>query len=167
MKDFMYFRDHQLHSIDFTDGTIDVVGGRWNKTIYQDVGSKNHDGYIRIWCNRKLRMKHRLIYFLYHNELPGTGEEIDHYDNIRWNNEISNLRVLTKALNNTACNNRKIGRFTVDKIHQVCKLLQETTKSDEIIAGITKVSRATVRDIKTRRSRLKISQNYSWVHRGY
>ena len=167
LQDFMYFRDHQLHSINFADGIINVIGGRYKNTIYQDIGSKNPDGYVRVWCNGKLRMKHRLIYFLYHGELPNDGEEIDHYDNIRWHNGISNLRILTKSLNNTACNNRKIGRFSVDKIHQICTLLQNTLDSDEIIASITGASRATVRDIKTRRSRKGISQNYSWEHRGY
>ena len=167
LRDFMYFQTHQLHSIDFTNGIINAIGGKKKSILYQDIGSKNPDGYVRVWCNGKLRMKHRLIYFLYHNELPNSGEEIDHYDNIRWHNGISNLRILTKALNNTACKNRKIGRFTTDKIHQVCELLQNTSKSDEVIASIAKVSRATVRDIKTRRSRVNISQNYSWSHRGY
>ena len=166
-QDFEYFRDNQLHSIDFTTGVITSKGGRWGKHLYYDIGSENPDGYSRLWCNRSLRMKHRLVYFLYHEELPMAGEEIDHFDNIRNNNSISNLRVLTKSQNNTGCADRKIGRFTKELIHKVCDLLQSTSLSDQAIAEQLDVSRATVRDIKTRRSRISISQQYSWAHRGY
>lgn len=166
-KDFEYFRDNQLHSVDFITGTITAKGGRWGNHLYLDVGSTNPDGYVRLWCNRKLRMFHRLMYFLYHGELPGLGEEIDHFNNVRDNNYISNLRVLTKSKNNTACVNRKIGRFTTEKITQVCRLLQDTDYSDQVIANQSGITRATVRDIKTRRSRTGISKAYVWAHRGY
>ena len=165
--DFEYFRDQQLHFIDFTTGAITAKGGRWGNTLYQDIGSLNPDGYERLWCNRRLRMKHRLIYFLYHGELPDKGEELDHYNSIRNSNGISNLRILTKSQNNTACANRKIGRFTKAHIHAVCCMLQNTNKSDEDIANDLDVSRPTVRDIKTRRSRKTIGSQYSWEHRGY
>lgn len=168
LNDFKYFRDNQLHSINFSTGEITAKGGRWGNHLYQDVGSMNPDGYVRLWCNKQLRMKHRLIYFLYHNELPSTGEEMDHFDNVRNNNGISNLRVLTKTLNNTACANRKFGKqFAESDIHIVCKMLQDTKKSDQDIADFMKISRGTVRDIKVRRSRQSISQHYSWIHRGY
>lgn len=165
--DFEYFRDNQLHAVDFTLGIITTKGGRWGNHLYYDIGSENPDGYERLWCNGKLRMKHRLMYFLYHNELPALGEEIDHFDRVRNNNKISNLRCLLKADNNTACSNRKIGRFTDQKIKQACQLLQDTDLSDQQIADQLKVSRATIRDIKTRRSRIPIAKNYSWQHRGY
>ena len=168
INDFKYFRDEQLYCVDFATGVISAKGGRWGNTIYLDIGSTNHDGYVRLWCNGKLRMKHRLLYFLYHGELPCKGEEIDHYNSIRDCNEISNLRVLTKSLNNTACVSRKIGRRTPAQIHEVCRLLQDTSLSDEVIANtLGYVTRATVRDIKTRRSRKAIGSLYIWLHRGY
>jgi len=166
--DFQYFRDNQLHTIDYSTGQIDAVGGRWGTSIYQNVGSINQDGYERIWCNRKLRMKHRLIYFLYHEELPTIGKEIDHYNNVRHENHISNLRILTKSQNNSACTGRKIGRRSSAQIHEICALLQNTNLSDEAIANqLGYITRATVRDIKTRRSRKAIGQYYQWPHRGY
>lgn len=165
--DFEYFKKHQLVSIDFQTGVINAKGGRWGNTIYQDVGSENPDGYIRLWCNKRLRMKHRLIFFLAHNTLPGNGEEIDHIDKNRSNNALSNLCIASKRVNNIGSQNRKIGRFTEEEIHQVCQLLQNTDLSDEAIAQQLGVSRPTVRDIKCRRSRQTIAMNYSWPHRGY
>lgn len=165
-KDFEYFRDFQLHDIDFATGMIHSKSVSSNKK-YHDVGSINPDGYERIWCNGKLRMKHRLIYFLYYSVLPGKGEEIDHLDKIRHHNSISNLRILGKSLNNTNCLNRKIPRYTHKTIHDICIMLSKTNLSDQIIADKYSVSRATVRDIKTRRSRQEIACNYEWAHRGY
>lgn len=168
LNDFKYFRDNQLHTVNFNTGEISAKGGRWGTHIYQDIGSSNPDGYVRLWCNRKLRMKHRLIYFLYHNDLPTKGEEIDHFDHIRDNNAISNLRILSKAMNNTGCLNKWSGpRFAKEIIVNICELLQNTNTSDQNIANITGVSRSLVRDIKTYDLHKSISQNYSWKHRGY
>lgn len=167
LKDFKYFRDHQLHSVDFSTGVIISSSTKVNR-FYFDIGSKNPDGYVRLWCNKKLRMKHRLMYFLYHGVLPDEGEEIDHFSSIRDQNWISNLRVLTKSQNNSACCGRKIGRRTPEQIHEICRLLQDTELSDEAIANqLGYITRATVRDIKVRRSRKNIGDQYSWVHRGY
>lgn len=165
--DFTYFRDHQLHIIDYLTGIITSKSPTIER-YYYDVGSVNPDGYSRLWCNGKLRMKHRLVYFLYHGHLPNKGEEIDHYNSVRNANYISNLRVLTKSENNSSCANRKTGkRFTNSTITKVCELLQNTDLSDQIIANQTGVTRPTVRDIKTRRSRTSIGQRYTWPHRGY
>lgn len=167
LKDFEYFRDCQLYFIDYATGRIDVKKPSRN-LIFQDVGSRNSDGYVRLWCGKNLRMKHRLIYFLYHGELPGDGEEIDHFSNVRDQNWISNLRVLIKSQNNLACVSRKIGRRTPEQIHKICRLLQNTHLSDEVIANqLGYITRATVRDIKTRRSRKAIGSQYAWSHRGY
>lgn len=169
LKDFRYFQNNQLYAIDYATGCIDVIGGRWKSHIYKNIGSLNPDGYERVWCNKRLRMKHRLIYFLYHGHLPQDDEEIDHYDNNRNNNSINNLRILSKSANNSSCSNRKFGRQrTKAEIQKICELLQNTNLSDQAIADQVKyVTRATVRDIKIRRSRKSISQTYSWPHRGY
>ena len=167
IEDFRYFQKHQMVSVDFATGVINAKGGRWGNTIYQDIGSKNPDGYMRLWCNGKLRMKHRLMFFLAHNTLPKAGEEIDHIDKDRSNNCLSNLCIASKRVNNMGSQNRKIGRFSEDTIHQICSLLQNTGLSDEKIAAEISVTRATVRDSKCRRSRQAIGTNYSWPHRGY
>lgn len=167
IEDFEYFKTHQLVSIDYSTGLIVAKGGRWGNTLYYDVGSTNPDGYVRLWCSKRLRMKHRLIFFLAYGTLPKPGEEIDHIDKVRSNNCLSNLCVASKRLNNIGSMDRKIGRFTVEQIHSVCALLHSTNKSDTTIADEVGVSRATVRDIKIRKSRQTISVGYSWPHRGY
>ena len=165
--DFTHFKTHQLVSMDNATGVIIAKGGRWGNTLYYDVGSLNPDGYVRMWCGKHLRMKHRFIFFMAYGVLPKPGHEIDHIDKNRSNNCLSNLCVTTKSINNSAGLNRKIGRFTKEEIHSVCKLLQNSSLSDASIAEEVGVSRGTVRDIKCRTSRQTISVNYSWAHRGY
>ena len=167
IEDFRYFQKHQLVSVDYATGVIITKGGKWGNAIYHDVGSKNPDGYIRLWCNKRLRMKHRLIFFLAYGTIPEAGNEIDHIDKNRSNNCLKNLCIAAKRINNTGSLNRMVGRFTEDEIHRICQLLQDTTLSDEVIANETGATRATVRDIKCRRSRQTISVNYAWPHRGY
>ena len=77
--------------------------------------------------------------------------------------------IYEKSANNSSCSNRKFGRQrTKAEIQKICELLQNTNLSDQAIADQVKyVTRATVRDIKIRRSRKSISQTYSWPHRGY
>ena len=72
LADFQYFKQHQLANVDFLTGQIDVYAkanitnkhsplkGTAKIYVRKDVGSKNPDGYIRLWCDNKLRMKHRL-----------------------------------------------------------------------------------------------------------
>lgn len=165
-KNFEYFKKYQLVFIDYKTGRVDVKRPG-NSTVFMDVGSRNPDGYIRLWCEDRLRMKHRLIYYLYHGVLPEIGFEIDHIDNVRDNNCISNLRIVAKGTNNSGCCNRSFPHHTAETIRAVCKDLAETNLSDQTIADFNGVTRATVRDIKTRRTRRTISKDYSWPHRGY
>jgi DNA-binding transcriptional regulator YiaG len=162
--DFEYFKTHQLVSVDYITG---VIVAKRNKHTYYDIGSANPDGYVRLWCDKSLRMKHRLVFYMAHGILPKAGEEIDHIDKNRSNNCLKNLCIATKRVNNMGSLNRQIKHFTKEQIHSICKLLQDSELSDSSIAETVGVSRATVRDIKCRTSRQTISVNYSWIHRGY
>lgn len=165
--DFKYFQEHQLRSVDFDTGVITTKYSMNREN--PDIGSINSDGYIRVGCGRRsLRMKHRLIYFLYHGVIPEKGYEIDHIDNIRHHNWISNLRVLSKSQNNTGCINRNVIQKTPEQIHEICRLLQDTNLSDQVIADtLGYCTRGTVRDIKTRYTQKEIGNNYNWDHRGW
>ena len=166
-KDFIHFKDAQLYQFNSITGQIDAIKPN-TKRIYRDIGSTNEDGYVRVWCNGKLRMKHRLVYFLVHGIIPKDGEEIDHIDSNRGNNVPTNLRILTKPQNNKGCSNRKFGKqLTITQVHEICKLLSQTDMSDLQIAEAVGRSRCTIRDIKTRRTRTSISNQYTWAHRGY
>lgn len=161
--DFTFFKENQLLHVDFTTGRIST--SRKGRHICEDVGSLNPDGYVRIWANRKLRMKHRLIYWLKYGVLPQSNEDIDHIDNDRSNNAIGNLRILPKGENNARRKPRTFKHMSKDTVVQLCQLLACTELSDQAIADKVGTSRATVRDIKTRRTRTSISKDYSWKHR--
>ena len=164
LQDFNHFKENQLLSFDPLTGQIDVKTA--NNKVFYDVGSINEDGYVRLWANGRLRMKHRLVFFLINNKLPDEGNEIDHKNDIRHDNKPSNLHEVPKSVNNSGCANRKFGKqFSKEKVIEVCELLATTSLSDLVIAKQTGVTRATVRDIKTRRSRSTISQTYHWPHR--
>lgn len=164
LLDFHYFKGNQLVNFDPVTGQLDVKTA--NNRFFPDVGSINEDGYVRLWANKNLRMKHRLVYFLTHGTLPGPGEEIDHKNSVRHDNRPDNLRIVPKSVNNSGCSNRKFGsQFSRETVIEICELLAYTTLSDLVIAKKVGVSRASIRDIKTRRTRTSISHKYSWPHR--
>ena len=169
---FNFFEQNQLVSVDFNTGELSSKSLTYNK-VFADIGSKNEEGYERVWCGSKthhylkpkLFMKHRLIYWLHHKYLP-RDREIDHIDKNRSNNSINNLRLVDRATNCTGNSSKNVkGTYTDSDIHQICLLLQNTSYSDLTIAKLTGVSRAYVRDIKTRRRRMRISNQYQWSHR--
>lgn len=87
----------------------------WNGYVILDDGSiLNKDGSIKslkinrkgylftnFYYNNKLRchVVHRVIWKAFNGEIP-EGYEIDHIDNNRQNNQLSNLQLLTKSQNN-------------------------------------------------------------------
>lgn len=172
LSDFEYFKKNQLHYVDFSKGYIDTIRnvkhfktGKIYKQTRKNVGSINPDGYQRVWCNGSLRMKHRLLYWLYHGVIP---KEIDHIDRDRNNNSISNLREVSRSENNTNCGSRRNRfKFTEDSIRKVCNLLATTNLSDQAIADQIGCSRVAVREIKIRENHIEIGKQYQWNHRGY
>lgn len=58
---------------------------------------KDKRGYIKVWYEGKYVWKHRLVWFQNHGYWP---EIIDHVDDDKSNNDISNLREVTKGQNN-------------------------------------------------------------------
>lgn len=178
---FKYFKEEQLCSLDILNGTLDVyvkTSSRSNmnpKTVRYNVGSLNEDGYERVWCGStttlnfkpKLFMKHRLIYWLHHNNLGKDSHQIDHIDRVRNNNSIYNLRLVTHKENmgNFKPSSVIKGTYPLSTILYACHLLETTTLSDLIIATQLGLSRNYVRDIKKRRRRSSISVNFQWTHR--
>ncbi|WP_065842777.1 HNH endonuclease [Campylobacter fetus] len=166
LQDFIYFKEKQLHSVDFNTGKLDTTATKINHYGYpytqirKNVGSKNQDGYIRVWCNNTLRMKHRLLYFLYYNELP---IEIDHINGIRNDNSITNLRSVDRKeqLSNLHSIRQKGIRYklSVNQVEQICSklLLGETCTQ---LSKDYNVSRNCISDIKNKRRWLKISNKY-------
>ena len=170
-EQFNHFKDNQLLKVDFQTGEITV---KRNKKV---VGSLNQDGYVRVWCGKysngvrdaKLRMAHRLIWFLA-NGYEGLYEnEVDHINSIRDDNRLSNLRLVSQKQNKQYQKN-KGKRYTLmpkATVKEVCRLLQNTNLSDDKIADAVNQPRSKVRDIKIRRSWVKISNDYDFSKRGY
>lgn len=157
IDDFEYFKSNQLYKVDFNTGKLDTKSIRTasngkNYTIIRyDVGSKNKDGYIRLFCNGVLRMKHRLLYYLYHNKLP---IEIDHINGIRDDNNIINLRSVTRKeqLQNYHYGSKKgypKRKLTDDDVRFIRSRLE--TKSCSELAKMFNVSRTCISDIKNKR----------------
>ena len=153
--DFQYFKDNQLVSVDFTTG---VINTKQSKTLkyYYNVGSLNQDGYIRVWCNKKLRMKHRLLFWLYHNYLP---EEIDHINRVRSDNAITNLQASNRNHNNQDKICKSFKRLTAKDVHEICELLVEGYTITYIAKAFSR-SRVHIKNIKTKRHWSEISDNY-------
>ena len=161
--DFEYFRDNQLHTVDFETGVIDVIrdvtgpSGKKYKQRRLNVGSINPDGYSRVWCGDSLRMKHRLLYFLYYGELP---EEIDYIDRDRGNNSIHNLRSVSRTENNIGIRFKGRKRFTPAELHEVCKLIATKTLSDDAIAKMFDCSRIAIMGIRHKRRHKTVADMY-------
>ena len=163
--DFQHFKENQMIGFNTVTGQLDVITK--TKRKFYDVGSINPDGYIRVWCNRRLRMRNRLVYWLTHGVLPEEGYEVDHIDFDRSNDAPSNLRILSKSDNNAhkkgKCPHGK--QLTKEQVHEVCRMLSDTNMSDQAIADTVGKSRSLIRDIKTRRRRIEIGSQYTWEHR--
>lgn len=154
--DFIYFKENQLYFVDFNLGIIDTKSIN-NSRIFKNVGSLNSDGYQRIWCNSKLRMKHRLIYWLYHNKLP---KEIDHIDGNRNNNSIYNLKEVDRKENTTNKKQKRTFKQLTDKqVHEICKMLINNCSITEIANKFGR-SRCQIKAIKLKKYWSKISDLY-------
>lgn len=158
--DFIYFKKNQLYNVCFNTGSIDVkVKTRWKNVhkYYYNIGSLNHDNYERVWTNKKLRMKHRLIYWLYHGTLP---EEIDHINKIRNDNSIHNLRSVTRKENvqNNNCSSFK--RLSFDEVHELCKAIQSNLYNITQLSKMFNKSRVHIKNIMGKKHWSEISNQY-------
>lgn len=64
----------------------------------QLAGSKHSEGYVVIGINKKIYFAHRLAWIYKYGDIP-EKHDIDHIDNNRSNNKISNLRPATRWQN--------------------------------------------------------------------
>ena len=157
--DFEYFRDNQMSSVDFSTGRIDAYSiNRWGgRREHKDVGSLNSDGYERHHCGPRLRMKHRLLFWLYHGYLP---IEVDHHDKTRNNNSISNLLGSDRKTNTTGTARGGYKHLTKDKVHALCKDIVLNRKTITQLAADHGRSRAQIKGIMSKKYWSEISDLY-------
>jgi hypothetical protein len=79
-------------------------GGLYQKYNMQRIGTLYNNGYILASICKKRYGIHRLIYIYHYGEIPD-GLVIDHIDHNKENNDISNLRAVSKSVN--SLNSRK------------------------------------------------------------
>lgn len=76
---------------------------------------------------------HVLVYLAYHGAIP-KGMQVDHIDNTRWNNDPSNLQLLTH-LDNTRKSRWEGARetpYTYEMMDTVCRMISENRPNSEI-----------------------------------
>ncbi len=75
------------------------------------AGNTNKQGYRRIKVNGHFYAEHRLVWFVEHGEFP--TQELDHIDRVRSNNQINNLRLVSRKTNmeNTGRHGRNTSGF--------------------------------------------------------
>jgi hypothetical protein len=88
------------HLFDYNPETGKLTRKKSGKT----VGNLNHRGYFNIGINYKVYLVHRIIWLYVHGYFP--ENDIDHIDRNRLNNQISNLREVSKQ-----CNARNSGLY--------------------------------------------------------
>ena len=76
--------------------------------------------YYRVQLNHKVYTVHRIIWEIYHGMIPD-GMEIDHKDKFKTNNNIANLRQVTKQVN---CRNRSLRSDSTSMINAVNRRVQ-------------------------------------------
>jgi hypothetical protein len=132
------------------------------------------DGYFRVkvWDGEKLRgcYVHRAIASVFIENTDPLKTQVNHKDSNRQNNTIDNLEWVTPKENHThgvlfgAIKNTgeesSVSVYTDDKIHEVCRLLQEGKLSQIAISQTVGVNKTLVNGIKSGTSWLHISKDY-------
>jgi hypothetical protein len=96
----LIWRERPLHHFKSQHGC-----NRWN-TMFSKKNAGcigKYDGYIRVYIDNKVFSFHRILYYMYHKELPN-DLVIDHINHDGADNRIENLRSATQFQN---CRNKK------------------------------------------------------------
>jgi hypothetical protein len=94
---------------------ISIFNVRW---AGKAAGATAVDGYIQIWVNGLLYRAHQIVWLLAYGVWP--DGQLDHRDNNRSNNRISNLRLATPT-QNSANAKRRIDNATGFKGVSICR----------------------------------------------
>ena len=83
----------------YKDGKLFNKKGRRGVTKDAIAGNITKDGYMAIMIKGKTHKAHKLVWFYHNGDIP-EGLEIDHINRIRNDNNIDNLRLVTRQQNN-------------------------------------------------------------------
>jgi len=154
----------------FEDGTIYDLQREMPVKFY-----KTYSGYLlaQMKINGKWVRKnaHRMIAISWHGQPTNIKFEVDHINNIRDDNRPSNLRWVSKSINNqktwdignkvaSGVHNGRCKRNPCD-IHNACLLLEEGV-SQNLVSKLTGIPKASINNIKRRTNWKIISDMYSF-----
>ena len=79
-----------------------------NKKNGKVAGTIHHKGYIKILCNKKFYLGHRVAWYLFYGKFPEL--QVDHINGVKTDNRIINLREVTQRQNLSNCNRHRLGK---------------------------------------------------------
>lgn len=109
----------ELFEPDFENGLLYRKVRQSNNPAGTLAGSRNKQGYMRVGIDGRQEYTHRILWAMYHNEMP--NDTLDHIDTDRSNNRIENLRIATQS---QQCHNMNIPKHNTSGVKGVsfCKL---------------------------------------------
>ena len=140
--------------------SIDKAGGYFVHSLWNDD------------TKQKLVKLHRIVAIMYIPN-PENKEQVNHIDGDKSNNKASNLEWCTAKENsqhpvknklygrNTDSSRRVRRETTTEKVHAICKLIQQGLTNYKI-ADELDVCRKVVERIKNRKRYTEISKDYTW-----
>ena len=172
-----------------------IIDGKHTNYMISDAGrvyNKRHNRYLKSqvdifgyvvvdlsFGNRHKKFKvHRLVAEAFISN-PENKPTVNHKDTDKTNNDVTNLEWATHQEQKDHA--RLFGlvkgahlgedhhncKYTDDKIHYICKLLEEGKLRYKEISLLTCVRVGTIKDIKQRRYRTDISDNYNFTNDRY
>ena len=96
MKTTIPIYKEELEKVFRYDADSNVLERKWKSGECRAVNSsvENGDGYVRVGFNGRTIHVHRIIYTIFHGNIP-KDMTIDHIDNVKTNNNINNLQLLS------------------------------------------------------------------------
>lgn len=84
----------------YEDGRIERLDKRYKNPQWKEVqqNSCNEHGYLQIEIDGQIRKWHRIIYIAFNGEIP-EGLQVNHIDENKTNNAVSNLNLMTPKEN--------------------------------------------------------------------
>lgn len=135
MKDPTPARLKQLLSYDPETGILSWIVDRGPVKKGQAAGCIGNRGYMKVTVDRTYSLVHRIAWILHHDQSIPPGMQIDHRNNDKFDNRISNLRLASDTQNR---HNRPVTRtnkagFKGVSLHKASGLWVARIKKDRKI----------------------------------
>lgn len=75
------------------------------------AGTRGPKGYVYLHLDRKKYLAHRLAWLYVYGFYPDKDKQVDHINGVRWDNKITNLRIVSKRENQQNREEHRNGRL--------------------------------------------------------